>query len=86
MTDIGDVIATRKYQQDRKSVILRIGRPVVEDEVWLCPWSIDGIDEPTVIRTGGIDSLQALTLAIDMIRARLEAETGLSWEHGQQLF
>lgn len=47
-------------------------------EVWRCPFSIDGLDEPCDLEARGGDSLAALLDAIAAVRNRLDA-SGLHW-------
>jgi hypothetical protein len=59
-------------------ISVRIGTPYEVDDVsWACPVAVDGIDS-SLADQHGIDSWQALLLAISLVRSRLEhfIETG----------
>jgi hypothetical protein len=78
-TDSENVIAQRQLRGEHGDVIVRIYLPVEEAGSWFCRWRIDGISEPADLRTGGVDSIHALQLALRMVNSRLSAETGLTW-------
>ena len=57
---------------DRFSIIVRIGEPYRVNEVsWACPVAVEGVDKK-LADMHGIDSWQALLLAISLARSRLE--------------
>jgi hypothetical protein len=63
---------------ERFDVTIRIGHPYrVNDVSWACPVAVDGVDRQ-LADMHGIDSWQALLLAIGLVRSRLEhfLETG----------
>jgi hypothetical protein len=63
---------------ERFDIRVRIGQPYqVNDVSWACPVALDGVD-PHLPDIHGIDSWQALLLAISLLRNRLEhfLETG----------
>jgi hypothetical protein len=63
---------------ERFDIRLRIGQPYqVNDVSWACPVALDGLDRQ-LPDMHGIDSWQALLLAISLVRNRLEhfLETG----------
>jgi hypothetical protein len=76
-------IATRELVGERAggerfNIIIRIGEPYqVNDVSWACPVAVDGVDT-RLADMHGIDSWQALLLAISLVRSRLEhfLETG----------
>jgi hypothetical protein len=76
-------VATREMlgQRDggeRFSISIRIGGPYrVNDVSWACPIAVEGIDNE-LADMHGIDSWQALLLAVSLARSRLEhfLETG----------
>jgi hypothetical protein len=86
-----DVIAERAIDADgvTGAVQVRIGRPVADPEGdWSCPIQVTGIGSDAPLSVAGVDSLQALTLALDMLRARLSAagrEKQLRWLDGTDL-
>lgn len=76
-------IATRELVGERAggerfNITVRIGEPYqVNDVSWACPVGVDGVDTH-LADMHGIDSWQALLLAISLVRSRLEhfLETG----------
>jgi len=73
-TRIGDVIAERKFEFTSKaaaqcSVRVRFGRPVqgrkAVDEPWWCPVQVRGAGLDLFEAIPGVDSLQALILALE---------------------
>jgi len=90
-----DIIAERELVADSPKkghfhVVIRIGRPYqVSDVEWACPVVIEGLHSrlPDI---HGIDSFQALMLALNLVRSLLEGfvEEGgkLSWpESGEEV-
>ena len=81
-SELGRPIARRKLTEEgvtgRKIVVL-IGLPrpdrLSKHGDWECPFLIEGVGESKVETTYGVDSLQALILAIEGVRVRLE-QTG----------
>jgi hypothetical protein len=60
------------------NITIRIGEPYqVNDVSWACPVAVDGVNK-RLADMHGIDSWQALLLAISLVRSRLEhfLETG----------
>lgn len=76
LESIGTVIAERTYQlEGGGNVLVRVGMPVLfpEGGNHYCPFEIDGLYADTMIsRAGGVDSVQALVLALQRIRIILE--------------
>lgn len=70
-------IATRELVGERAggkrfNITIRIGEPYqVNDVSWACPVAVDGVDT-RLADMHGIDSWQALLLAISLVRSRLE--------------
>lgn len=71
--DIGEVIAERALTfesgDQKRPVKLSIGRPVQEpdarpEDPWWCPVQINGLGPNRLHTTAGVDSLQALLLAL----------------------
>jgi len=57
---------------EKFSVSVRIGEPYrVNDVSWACPVAVEGVDEK-LADMHGIDSWQALMLAVSLARSRLE--------------
>lgn len=89
---VGMIIANREIVlADGKEVIVTIGKPekFPDSEDYYCPYQIIGIGNEKVRYASGIDSIQALFLALKMIGADLytsnEAKAGvLSWKGGEK--
>jgi hypothetical protein len=74
---------------ERFDITVRIGQPYkVNDVSWACPVAVDGLDRQ-LADMHGIDSWQALLLAISLVRDRLGhfLETGgkLYWREDPSL-
>lgn len=84
------IIATRELiLSDGKEVSVIIGKPekFPDSDDYYCPYQVIGIGKGNVRYAGGIDSVQALLLTLNMIGADLytskEAKAGiLSWKGG----
>jgi hypothetical protein len=75
--ELGRVIARRVLEARKPEMIRRvtvsIGAPRRHPKGdWECPYRIEGLGESKVSASGGVDSLQALILAIEGIRVTLE--------------
>ena len=91
LEDVGIVIAERELDSaDGRTVQVLIGQPQPFPEEggdYYCPFQITGIGNDMVMHLAGVDSVQALLLALKMIGARLytsdEGRAGtLTWlEH-----
>ena len=72
--DLGTVIARRVFDCGDKNVMLEIGMPYPMDkgqpDCW-CPYRISGLGSDAVKRSGGVDSMQALYLAMQSAAADL---------------
>jgi hypothetical protein len=87
LNDVGEVIATRDFVLDgMEKVTVSIGKPqqLPDHEDWYCPYRTLGVGSGKVRCAYGVDSAQALILALSMIGAELytsdEYETGrLCW-------
>jgi hypothetical protein len=81
---LGQIIARRiltEYTGDMiRTVAVSIGapRPWPKSD-WVCPFLIEGREKPQVEPAFGVDALQALLLAVEGIRVRLD-ETGSRFE------
>lgn len=74
---------------ERFNIVIRIGMPYeVNDVSWACPVAVDGVDRK-LADMHGVDSWQAMLLAISLVRSRLEhfLETGgrLYWPDNPSL-
>jgi hypothetical protein len=77
---LGEVIAERRLEWAGSGpageVVVRIGRPVPDPEPggdWLCPVQVVGMYRDAVRAAYGVDAVQALVLAFQMIDADLRA-------------
>ncbi|EMO73581.1 DUF6968 family protein [Leptospira santarosai] len=75
---LGTVIAERKLSlkvgRKKQTVLIRIGKPKISNDPkmdWYCPFQISKIGLDTIKAAHGIDSIQALLLAMKMIEAIL---------------
>ncbi len=86
------IVAERELMLSRpdgtkSSVTVRIGRPELEDHenaAWSCSLQILGLDYPELQPVRGVDSLQALTLGLQIVGDLLTAyqtksSNQLSW-------
>lgn len=65
------------------TVALRAPSPDPEGD-WECMYTVNGLDEPHVDSAKGIDSIQALIMALEGIRIVLERSgESFSWEGGE---
>jgi len=72
---LGTVIARRMFDCGENNVLLEIGAPYPIDkgpDCW-CPYRISGLGSGKVKRIGGVDSMQALYLAMQMAATDLYA-------------
>jgi len=78
-------VAERSFElaAPAKELIVRIGRPTRHgSRDWVCSVHVVGLDEPETSEAYGEDSLQALLMALSMLRARLtssQVRWGISW-------
>lgn len=90
LENIGTVIAQRHLLLDGvQSVLVRIGMPKrrAGSDDWYCPYQTEGIGSGRIGISYGVDSVQALVLALSMVGAELycskEYEAGrLGWDCG----
>lgn len=72
---LGVVIAIRELAVSglEKKVIVKIGAPrkIDNSDDYYCPYQIVGLGNETVKRAGGVDAIQAISLAFGMIGADL---------------
>jgi hypothetical protein len=71
--ELGTVIARRVFDCGENNVMLEIGAPYPIDkgpDCW-CPYRITGMGDGVVKRIGGVDSVQALYLALQMAASDL---------------
>jgi hypothetical protein len=89
LKDVGEVIASRDLTLDgNRKVTVLIGKPQqLADIDWYCPYQKVGIGSGKVMRAEGVDTVQALILALWMVGAELycsdEYRAGrLTWDCG----
>lgn len=77
---LGEVVADRRLDwtgdTESEGVMVRIGKPVRNPDPegdWLCPIQIAGLGDDTVRAAFGVDAVQALILALQMIHIDLQA-------------
>ena len=77
---LGEVIAERRLDwagdAESEGVVVRIGKPVRDPDPegdWLCPIQVAGLGDDTVHAAFGVDAVQALILAMQMIHIDLQA-------------
>src|SRR6185312_15567490 len=92
--DLGTVVATRKLTLGEKGeIVIRIGQPFVPPNYggnFCCPYQIEGVGDGAIRYGSGIDSLQALYIALINISTDLyssvEAQAGMiTWEGDRRL-
>jgi hypothetical protein len=87
MRRIGTILAERQLAEQVSGKVVKVSlgvpRPITDDADWECPFRISGAGISRVEFGRGIDSMQALTTALDFIRVLLD-ETGLAlgWKMG----
>lgn len=88
LNDVGPVIAARELEisTSKRKVTVRLGTPTrfPDGNDYYCPYQVLGLGRDRVFYGAGVDSLQALILALHNIGAELytsnEAKTGqLTW-------
>ena len=92
LDSVGTIIALRELVLvDAKKVTVIIGKPekFPNSDDYYCPYQIVGIGNGRVLHAGGIDSIQAILLALKMIGADLytseAAKAGsLRWKGGEK--
>ena len=89
---IEDIIATREFKRvsDTSSILLIIGKPkqFADSDDFYTPYQILGIGGERVRRVGGVDAVQSLQLALNMIGHDLKVlnekrEKQLIWDGSQ---
>ncbi|UYO53721.1 DUF6968 family protein [Rhodopseudomonas palustris] len=74
-------------KEDRQTVAVRIFRPMVAKTSWECPWQIEWPDRKRTNSGHGVDSVQAVLHAMQMVGSELytseEHRSGLlTWKEG----
>ena len=87
MRRIGTILAERQLAEQVSGKVVRVSlgapRPGTDDADWECPFRIHGAGISRVEFGYGIDSMQALTTALDGIRVLLdESGLALGWKMG----
>jgi hypothetical protein len=77
---VQDIVAERVFQRvDGKEVRAIVGRPRKTKQDWVCEFQVLGVGHSKVYKLEGIDSLQALQMALGMMVVQLESYQD---EHG----
>ncbi len=74
LEDVGEIIAKRELDlADGRTVQVVIGKPqrFPDGHDFYCPIQITGLGKEIIIRIGGVDSVQALVLALHAISSTL---------------
>ena len=87
MRRIGTILAERQLAEQVSGKVVKVSlgvpRPITDDADWECPFRISGAGISRVEFGRGIDSMQALTTALDFIRVLLdESGLALGWKMG----
>jgi hypothetical protein len=87
MRRIGTILAERELAEQVSGKVVRVSlgvpRAGTDDADWECPFRISGAGISRVEFGRGIDSMQALTTALDFIRVLLdESGLALGWKMG----
>jgi hypothetical protein len=87
--DIGLTIAERQLEGCKNGIVgritVRIGKPFPDessDGCWYCPYSITAGNDQRLFYGAGVDSVQALCIAIAMINTDLKnrySDLSLTW-------
>lgn len=81
--EMSEVVLTRRLDRNGEPVTVQVGRPVLfEEEGSDCyvPYRIEGLGgKPFIFMAGGVDDVQAMTLALTMIGDKLAQEEGLTF-------
>lgn len=86
-SQLGIIVGIRLLREagsNRKAVIVKVGKPRKQrGGNWACPFQISGLGLRKIEYGHGVDSIQALLMAIEGIRTRLE-QSGkqLTWDGG----
>jgi len=83
-----DVIAERylslSMNGEERQIRIALGRPYQEpDHAYFCPFKIIGLEAERARRAGGVDSIQAIQLALVMIGAELSRYSELLKWNGE---
>ena len=87
--ELGRPIAERvlvRAGRRKGQLTVRLGAPKKAQDVdWVCPYQIVGLRDSKVGTAYGVDALQALMMALEKIRVRLEkAGSGYTWLGGEE--
>jgi hypothetical protein len=78
LKDVGTIIASREFTiKEGGKVTVIIGKPerIPASEDYYCPYQIRGLGDEKVSYSPGVDSVQALVLALTDIGSRLNASS-----------
>jgi hypothetical protein len=85
--ELGRPIAERALicgTRRKKQLTVRLGAPKRAEQVdWVCPYQIVGLGSSRVDAAYGVDALQALMMALEGIRVRIEKAGACTWVGGE---
>ncbi|HUO98666.1 MAG TPA: hypothetical protein VMU01_08345 [Rhizomicrobium sp.] len=71
---LGPIVARREFELESGGTVTAfLGQPYPVDDggTYFCPYQIDGIGSRVIRRAGGVDAVQALLLALQMMATDL---------------
>lgn len=79
---IAERFLTLNEDGEERRIRIALGRPYQEpDKAYFCPYRITGIGVERTKRAGGVDSIQAIQLALVLIGAELSSHSAsLKWD------
>jgi len=94
LESLGDVIAEREFlsidpsgARTRIRISLGKPKPFSDSADFYCPYQISGVGDEKIRYAGGVDSMQAIQLALQIIGPDLSSTVGnackLTWEAGE---
>lgn len=81
---LDNAIVERRFMVDGREVVCRFFRPELDDQDYFCRYVIDWPTKKRGRRVGGVDSVQALLLAmqaahVDLLMARKDDGADVMW-------
>jgi hypothetical protein len=73
MTVIAERVLVLEDKTERARINVRLFNPEFDDPGWRCRYQIDWPHGLRTMQSGGLDSMQALTIALQMIGAEIYA-------------
>lgn len=84
--ELGTIVARREYRVGRDRVVAELGTPhrASWKRDWYCAISVTYKRKKTINRAFGVDALQALMLAIQLLKVQLEGVSPrIRWDAGE---